>query len=301
MSYIKNNKMTILVILILVGFAIASALNMNWEYNLSVLSYKTTIEKCNTELKDDHSFDAMCEKYRNWEGPKRSDSNAIFMFLDIIHDNIFWTLQTLLPFLILMCTIDRINKKLKNGWIKNELTRKKYKNFIFSEWLHSVKQLWIIPFIFIFVLIISYLMTGNFDYQNSLVGPDRINRFQEFYSTYYSEIFDNIPRAIVVCSLNFFMQGIFIINIGYIMTKKSKNYILSVITSYMVFVALWIVSEFYAFYIEMPKLHNYFSFSAIWSETNYIVILVQLFYVTITSFFVYVAYRHKEEVIMLNE
>ena len=302
MFYLKKNKITFFTLAILICFAIISAFNVDREFKMRVLSYKTTILRCDSELKGDSSFDDMCREYKNWGGPRRSDSSAPLIFLDIVQDNVFMSLQIILPFLILMCSIFNLNKKIKSGWIKNELTRKKYNRFIFFEWLDSVKQLWIIPFVFIFVFFLSYCMTGNLNYHNSYIGAlDRINILQDYYLPFFSDFFRNYPFSLFIYFINFILQGIFIINLGYIMTRKTGNYIVSVISAFIIYNCIWIILEFIPSMIGKQELRDYFSFSSIWIHTNWIVFFIQLFFAAFSSLFVYLLYKNKEEVLSLNE
>ena len=95
------------------------------------------------------------------------------------------------------------------------------------------------------------------------------------------------------------------------MTKKGKGYILSVISSFIVYLGLWLLSETIFGYFIMrgilgkPELHNYFSFTALWGYpliNNFLIFtLIQFSYALISSVIVYIIYKNKEEVIMANE
>ena len=119
MKCIKNNKILFLTLFILLGFSIAGIYNNIKEFNIRVYAHEYKINECKTNMKNESNSFSWCNEYIKWDGPKRSD--AFFTFFDIIFDNHFRIIHLLLPILIIMCSINRINNKLKNGYIKNEL------------------------------------------------------------------------------------------------------------------------------------------------------------------------------------
>ena len=128
MKCIKNNKILFLTLFILLGFSIAGIYNNIKEFNMRLYAHEYKINECKNNMKNESELLAWCNEYIKWDGPKRSD--AFFTFFDIIFDNHFRIIHLLLPVLIIMCSINRINNKLKNGYIKNELMRKKYNIYI---------------------------------------------------------------------------------------------------------------------------------------------------------------------------
>lgn len=300
MQYIKNNKMLFSALCILLGFSIAGIYNNIKEFNMKVNAHEYKLNECKTNMKNESNSFSWCNEYIKWDGPKRSD--AFFTFFDIIFDDHFRIIHLLLPVLIIMCSIDRINNKLKNGYIKNELMRKKYNIYMIQEWFHSISHLLIIPLLFVFIFLVAFILTGNFDYKNSMLN------FDPWVNPVF---FDNIIFSIIIYFVNFLLHGVFIINIGYIMTKKGKGYILSVISSFIVYLGLWLLSETIFGYFIMrgilgkPELHNYFSFTTLWGYpliNNFLIFtLIQFSYALISSVIVYIIYKNKEEVIMANE
>jgi hypothetical protein len=300
MKCIKNNKILFLTLFILLGFSIAGIYNNIKEFNMRVYAHEYKINECKNNMKNESELLAWCKEYIKWDGPKRSD--AFFTFFDIIFDNHFRIIHLLLPILIIMCSINRINIKLTNGYIKNELIRKKYSIYMLKEWLLSISHLLIIPLLFVFIFVVSFILTGNIDYKNSMLN------FDPWVNPIF---FNNIILSIVIYFINFLLHGIFIINIGYIMTKKGKGYILSVISSFIVYLGLWLFSEtFFGYFIMIgifgkPELHNYFSFTSLWGYpliNNFMIFtLIQFSYALISSIIVYIIYKNKEEVIMANE
>ena len=255
MKYNRNNAVLMLVIMVIVGFSLSAIFNNMREFNMNIKAYNYKINKCNTISNNDTTIINYCNEIKKWGGPKRSDT--FFTFFDILFDDRFTIMQILLPFLIIMCSISKINEKLKSGFIKNELLRQKYKSFVIKEWIDSLKKLFIIPFMFLIIAVAAYILTGNFDYKNSLLN------FNPWVNPIF---FDNIVISIIIYLTNFLLHGIFIINIGYIATKKSRGYIPSVLTAYISYLGLWAISEtFFGYFImsgllKKPELHNYFSF-----------------------------------------
>ena len=194
-KYLKNNKTLFLVLFIMVGISFLALINNIREFNETKAGYDYTINKCNTVWKNDTNYFEKCEADKEWGGPKRKD--AFFTFFDIIYDNKFSIMQLILPFLIIMYSIEKLNNKLKNGFIKNEMTRKKYSSIILDEWKSSIRDLWIIPFLFILVLFLSYCLTGNFDYKYSLL---------HFEPMLEPKFFDNIVYSIIIYITHFILQ-----------------------------------------------------------------------------------------------
>ena len=170
MQYIKNNKMLFSALCILLGFSIAGIYNNIKEFNMKVNAHEYKLNECKTNMKNESNSFSWCNEYIKWDGPKRSD--AFFTFFDIIFDDHFRIIHLLLPVLIIMCSINRINNKLKNGYIKNELMRKKYNIYMIQEWFHSISYLLIIPLLFVFIFLVAFILTGNFDYKNSMLNFD---------------------------------------------------------------------------------------------------------------------------------
>ena len=165
MKYNRNNAVLMLVIMVIVGFSLSAIFNNMREFNMNIKAYNYKINKCNTISDNDTTIINYCNEIKKWGGPKRSDT--FFTFFDILFDDRFTIMQILLPFLIIMCSISKINEKLKSGFIKNELLRQKYKSFVIKEWIDSLKKLFIIPFMFLIIAVAAYILTGNFDYKNS--------------------------------------------------------------------------------------------------------------------------------------
>lgn len=300
MKYNRNNAVLMLVIMVIVGFSLSAIFNNMREFNMNIKAYNYKINKCNTISNNDTTIINYCNEIKKWGGPKRSDT--FFTFFDILFDDRFTIMQILLPFLIIMCSISKINEKLKSGFIKNELLRQKYKSFVIKEWIDSLKKLFIIPFMFLIIAVAAYILTGNFDYKNSLLN------FNPWVNPIF---FDNIVISIIIYLTNFLLHGIFIINIGYIATKKSRGYIFSVLTAYISYLGLWAISEtFFGYFImsgllKKPELHNYFSFTTLWGYPNInnfvLFTLYQAIITIISCICFYLSYRNKEGVLIANE
>lgn len=298
MKKIKQNYILILTIIIIAVLTLLAVYNNIKEYKMNVFSYKYHINQCNNEYKNDSSMQEYCNNLKLWGGPKRSD--AFFTFFDLLFDDRLMILELLLPLLIIFCSLDKFLKKLKSGYLKNELTRMPYKKIIIKEWLNGAKIIFIIPCFFIILFIISFFMTGNINYKESL------NNFDSWVNPLF---FNNLFTSIIIYFLNFFLYGVFLVNIGFIVARDSKNIILTYITSYLVYFGFWLLSETILGYfifnglLGKPEWHNYFSFTSIWGYPNinnfYVRTLIQLLW-TLGSFLVLIKFYKKKEKVLIN-
>ena len=168
--------------------------------------------------------------------------------------------------------------------------------------MKKIKQNYILILTIIIIAVLTLLAVYNNikDYKESL------NNFDPWVNPLF---FNNLFTSIIIYFLNFFLYGVFLVNIGFIVARDSKNIILTYITSYLVYFGLWLLSETILGYfifnglLGKPEWHNYFSFTSIWGYPNinnfYVRTLIQLLW-TLGSFLVLIKFYKKKEKVLIN-
>ena len=315
-KFLKNNIVLIAVLAVFLGFAVNAIYINTYEYNLRATAYQKSLDSCEEgyvetneyaiKFYTEETYKEYCDNLIKQGPPKVERYDAFFNFFDMIVGNdVTQYLQLLGPFLIMICAIWKFLKELKSGYLKNIVTRIDYRKYIKKHWLKSLRCTLIIPAFLIFLFICSLIMSKSLDYQFSLsensgggVWVERI-------------FFENVPLNSFVYLLNFILQAIFWINLAYIVARDSKNMILSLITTFLVYMGLWYFFEVFIGFcvgrtvLHMENLYSYFSFTTIWSweliDNLLLFTLIQFAFAFISTLVLIVFYNNKEKVIMNNE
>ncbi len=326
MYIFKKNKILLITISILIFFAffafndyiswwnqykdsnekrIEICTNSNGEYDFirmceSVGFSVDRIEECKKNQKEQYPI--FCERILN--APKLKQQDTINLYFDILATEYMRFFQIISPLLVSMAAVYHFHSILKSGSIKNVLLRIKYKKFMKENVLKSWKYSLIIPIFLMMIFLISYTISGHFNFFKTLKDWGR--------SPYINlKHLENTCTFIFVYISNFILHSIFSINLFYIVSKKSKNFILSIISFFITYIGIFIIQEVFIGTIllgKLLKLENgtaHFNFSTIWLyervDNLFVSLLVTLAMVTISTLVLIKVYKNKEEVLLNNE
>ncbi len=223
--------------------------------------------------------------------------DTLTLFQNIIQDeSLPYYLFNLSFIIIIAISIFNVHKEFRSLNIKNNLTRMDYKKYLKKVFLNSYSHSLIIPLLVLYVFIWAYSISGSFDYIGVTKG---------FYYSFPIE-FLKIPFQFIICYiLNLFFINIVYISIGLLVVKNNKNYIVSVIESCIIFLALVMFMSYVLpfmfgnkiyFYIDIFDMFSYFGRPSLSFFTIYCFILS-----IISILLVYFSYRNQEKTILILE
>lgn len=304
-KFLKENKIAIvvyIVMLILIGLGVREY-NREYGYQKRIEQRENTIEKCQQfdyselAIEERELVKNACEKIKN-EEVKMDDTITTFFY--ILYTKKLYYLHLIIPIMIIICAIKKWHTFMKNGVVKNTLTREKYSKCLKREFLNSYKQVAVFLGFILLIFLISFIISGHFDYTEALSYGGLVEH--DFYNTMpYSLII-----FFIILGLSYFMY----INISLISAKYNKNYYVCVIISYLIWLALNILVEVLIggylcrLFLKLP-IGQTFSLLALyvtWTTKEQLIQLGLTLTLTILSFVVlYLVYRKKEGVIMACE
>lgn len=240
--------------------------------------------------------------------------DAISIMFYVLSSSSLRMLSILAPIIIIILSTNTFHKNIKTGNIKYKLTRMNYRTYIRKNIIRAYKY----SFIFVGIMIIYFclccLINHNFDFQNiypQYAGKDILGR-DVYYGTLAVinlKFYDTPLLLMLTFFLVIFLHLIFYTNIGLIMCKRNKNFIVTVISSFLVFMAVAIISELIDIYIvskfNITILNDVFNILGIWiySDINHLlpIAIYAIILSSISLIILLKAYKHKEEVLINSE
>lgn len=289
MLFFKKNKMFIIITLLLLGWIIICGLQYKKDLLEKERRFNEAVEECN------NSEEKWCEGLKN---QKFVAPDTLTIYFYIISNYSISYIQWLAPLFIITATVWLWHKKMHSGFIKDELIRSDYKKVLRKNLLTSIKSCMILPFVFLVLFGLCYLISGHFNITDSQQVGINI------------EFLDNIPKLMFIYFIVIFLHSIFYACLGLLFCKKSKNILITIVSAYLCFLMIDIVSEIFIGGLLLPILgfsnfSSIFNLLGIWiycDYPNYSSILVLSTVIAILSIIVLVfAYRDKEEVLLRIE
>lgn len=301
--FFKRRAVVIAVITIFIGWGLLTANEYKSWWNENNYAYDYYIKQCNNENRDIEKYsDEWCNQII--ESGKPVNPDTITVFFDLLGNYSLRYLQIIAPLFIIAMAIWNFHKDLKSENYKNIITRTDYKKYIKKNLLSSLKCSIFLPIFLIYIFILAYILSGHFDIKNTITAYPGYLLIDNKYLNYF-------PTFIFVYICNLIFHSIFWINIGYILTKKGKNIIVTLVSSFLCYIAIFIVSELFIGGFLLSKLFgienamNYLNLANIWVYSDVDNIFILLFYglfLVIASFSVLVlTYKDKEGVVIENE
>lgn len=298
-KFIKNNIAVLIAFLILFIFSTILCIRNIKSARINEESRIEGIEVCKEILKHD-KYNEICLENIDAKPKKRS---TLKTYYDIINDNVSYNsislctvFYFLIPFLVITSSLYNISKKFKNQDIKNHLTRESYNKYIKEIFLDSYKSVFIWPMITILLFMFSYIISnGSFE----IIDTN---------SSFSYEILSNPVAFMLSNLLNTIFMSFFWTNIALLIVPDTRNYIVSVLESIMIYFGIALTNTFFVILLISKILNKdvekYLDFLDVYTYHNRELIpfnILCLSIALISGLLVYLKYKNKEKIIMKLE
>lgn len=298
-KFIKNNIAVLIAFLILFIFSTILCIRNIKSARINEESRIEGIEVCKEILKHD-KYNEICLENIDAKPKKRS---TLKTYYDIINDNVSYNsislctvFYFLIPFLVITSSLYNISKKFKNQDIKNHLTRESYNKYIKEIFLDSYKSVFIWPMITILLFMFSYIISnGSFE----IIDTN---------SSFSYEILSKPVVFMLSNLLNTIFMSFFWTNIALLIVPDTRNYIVSVLESIMIYFGIALTNTFFVILLISKILNKdvekYLDFFDVYTYYNRELIpfnILCLSIALISGLFVYLKYKNKEKIIMKLE
>lgn len=298
-KFIKNNIAVLIAFLILFIFSTILCIRNIKSARINEESRIEGIEVCKEILKHD-KYNEICLENIDAKPKKRS---TLKTYYDIINDNVSYNsislctvFYFLIPFLVIVSSLYNISKKFKNQDIKNHLTRESYNKYIKKILLDSYKSVFIWPMITILLFMFSYIISnGSFE----IIDTN---------SSFSYEILSNSVAFMLSNLLNTIFMSFFWTNIALLIVPDTRNYIVSVLESIMIYFGIALTNTFFVILLISKILNKdvekYLDFFDVYTYYNRELVpfnILCLSVALISGLLVYLKYKNKEKIIMKLE
>lgn len=298
-KFIKNNIAVLIAFLILFIFSTILCIRNIKSARINEESRIEGIEVCKEILKHD-KYNEICLENIDVKPKKRS---TLKTYYDIINDNVNYNSTSLctvfyflIPFLVITSSLYNISKKFKNQDIKNHLTRESYNKYIKEIFLDSYKSVFIWPMITILLFMFSYIISnGSFE----IIDTN---------SSFSYEILSNPVAFMLSNLLNTIFMSFFWTNIALLIVPDTRNYIISVLESIMIYFGIALTNTFFVILLISKILNKdvekYLDFLDVYTYNNRNLLsfnILCLSIALISGLLVYLKYKNKEKIIMKLE
>lgn len=298
-KFIKNNIAVLIAFLILFIFSTILCIRNIKSARINEESRIEGIEVCKEILKHD-KYNEICLENVDAKPKKRS---TLKTYYDIINDNVNYNSTSLctvfyflIPFLVITSSLYNISKKFKNQDIKNHLTRESYNKYIKEILLDSYKSVFIWPMITILLFMFSYIISnGSFE----IIDTN---------SSFSYEILSKPVVFMLSNLLNTIFMSFFWTNIALLIVPDTRNYIVSVLESIMIYFGIALTNTFFVILLISKILNKdvekYLDFLDVYTYNNRNLLsfnILCLSVALISGLLVYLKYKNKEKIIMKLE
>lgn len=186
------------------------------------------------------------------------------------------------------------HRKLRKGMFKNMLTRMGYKTIMKKLYLSSLKSTLIFPFFLLFLFIVSYLISGNFDYEYG------VNVY--WFNSFGLKSIDNVPLFLIAYICNMILYEMFWVNIVVYNCRFNKSLLLTIIISYIEYFVLGITGNIIVLkFLNGFEYADYFLLGSVWIQSGlnvYQLLPRSILFAVLSGLIVYLAYRKKEDLVI---
>lgn len=271
------------------------------DFNKNVDAHIKLVEICNQQNSKISESD--CQKIISNGSPVMPDTFTVFFQL-LINSNLS-LIQLLAPIIVILLASYGFYHDYRTGFFKNKLLRMSYKDYIKYMFRITYRCIWILPCFIVLIFICSYIISGHFDINLTLAY------WPENYIPVSVAIIKNFHSFIIIFILNIIFNSLFYANLAIIPIKKSNNYIVSVIASYLLFIFCDIFLEVLIGILLLEKMFHIshasslFSLFSCWvydGIPNIPIFILYCFLLALISFLIAIyTYHNKEEVIIESE
>lgn len=289
---IINNIAIIVAFLILFIFFNISALKVYIDNEIRKNDMDNSVSWCNKLL--EYEPDNFCKN--NIDEYYTKDTLSIYY--DIFNSSEYSTLFYFgIPFLVIASSLYMTSKKFRNQDIKNCLTRESYNMYMKKMLKNAYKSVIIWPLLTIYLLIISYLISGTFEVS---ITPN--------IASFPMSFLKNPSLFIISYLLNTIFMSFFWTNIALLIVPDTRNYIVSVLESIMIYFGITLTNTFFVILLINKIFHRdvekYLDFFDVYNYYNRELIpfnILCLSIALISGLLVYLKYKNKEKIIMKLE
>lgn len=239
----------------------------------------------------------VCNELLQFKTPTNS---AIYFFESVFSGSLLSLIfPYFVPLLIMFPIVLFISELSRSKFVKNFSLRNNYKGFVKYIYGFSYKHIFLIPLFIIILFLICALFTNNLDPSADvyfmLISNDLPNIFNSKIS---------IIIYILILLLN---MGIYI-NISLFILSKNKNFLISLIESYLFVYLIWCISEI-IIGVNFQHLFNistnYFSLVSIFRwrgiDNPYLYLFINILWFTTTLAMSLCGFKNKEKYIQMCE
>ena len=292
---------SIIIIIILTIWIAFTSFKYKENHNRNVEAHYKLVEICKNS--GDKLSKEECDEIIKRGIPVMKDSFTVFFQL-LINTNLS-KIQIIAPIIIIILASYSFYREYTTGFYKYALLRMNYKNYIKTSILKTYKCLWILPAFIIILFAFSCIISGHFNIDLTL------SYWQEYYIPVSITYIRNFIPFIFIFVLNIILNSVFYANLSLIVIQKSKNYIVNILASYILFIFCDIFLEIFIGVIFCEKILKISSASSLFNLFNCWVYdgissiplytLYCLLLAIISLIILICVYRDKEKVIIESE
>lgn len=268
-KFIKNNKIFLLTLLILIIWALYAIIS-------------TYMAKVNGRL-------------------AYESNDAILIFFSI-NMQYFWVLQILFPLFVIVPSVWNFNQKMNSGFVKNCLMRQNYKKTMISYYKDALKSVLIFPIFFAFLFILCCILANGIKFGSSIELYERL-------ATTLSDYAGEWQAFTITYFLNIFLYGIFYVNLSLICCRKKANKAISIVLSFITYISLELFINLFCglFFSRLLNIHNTINLFSLTGVVMYDdvklchTIIYAISLVIISSIILYNTYKNEEKVLIEYE
>lgn len=296
--FLKNN---VIVLIFLVFFGVIF-LNADFlaidEANKNMKYTNSMIDECEKIVKNSKNHDEInsCQEILQYQDVEVD-------FYTVLSDVLVWRVQFVYYFaflIVIIPSIYKVCKLLKGKYIINSSFRESYKDF-FKRYLKTAYQyVWLLPVLSIILLVPIML--------NSSLNPEYSILFGT--SIWQTNTISNPALFFILYLVYMFLCSFLFINLALLVARKQQKFIPCVILSYIFYMAIEIFFEvvirififqriFHSGFGILFNIINIFTFNDAYGIGA--LLLLNLFFVVLSFFFVWLAYKNKERLVIQCE
>lgn len=231
-------------------------------------------------------------------------TDPVLFFYIIFGNSSLSFLPLISPIFIVVPAIFNFHQKLHSGFMEYYLTRESYDKYIKKEFRNSIICSVIFPLIIIIFLVIGCILNGNIDFGSGsfLYG---------YYPSPPVKYISIIWIFMLIYILNIWLQSIFYINVGLIISKKHSSFLITVILSFISFIIMNIIFEVFIGNLLLARILNIHNVTDTLNLFNYWIydginnlwlsILFSLLLCVGSLVVFYFTYKNKEGVVIEGE
>lgn len=253
---LKFFSLTILLLLII--WIVSCSIQYKHDYTRNVNAYHQLVELCN--MPNSEVSEATCNTILSNGKPVMPDTFTVFFQL-LINSNLS-LIQLIAPIIVIVLASYSFSHEYYTGFYKNVLLRMSYKEYFKYIILKTYKCIWILPAFIVILFVCSFTISGHFDVNLTL------SYWPENYIPISISVIKNFFPFMIIFLLNIIFNSLFYANLSLIPIKKSNNYIISVISSYLLFIFCNIFLEVFIGILLLEKYAHISQASGIFNLFN---------------------------------